>query len=169
MELGCCLFGNRAESPREEGVDKLTYLRTLSGSEKWIWQGGEALRSLGHAEEAAPIYHSKIIVLDYIFKRVSLVAQMVQNTLAMWETWVWSLGWEDPLVEGLATHSRQKPGRLQSMGSERVRQTTEQLTTSTYILTGSLGVFSRSTNVERERGETWGPWETEWKTDGFRD
>ena len=34
-----------------------------------------------------------------------LVAQMVQNLPAMWETWVQSLGWEDPLEEGMATHS----------------------------------------------------------------
>ena len=35
----------------------------------------------------------------------SLVAQMGKNLPAMWETWVWSLGWEDPLEEGMATHS----------------------------------------------------------------
>ena len=35
----------------------------------------------------------------------SLVAQMVKNPPAMQETWVWSLGWEDPLQEGMATHS----------------------------------------------------------------
>ena len=35
----------------------------------------------------------------------SLVAQAVKNLPAMWETWVWSLGWEDPLEEGMATHS----------------------------------------------------------------
>ena len=35
----------------------------------------------------------------------SLVAQMVKNPPAMWETWVWSLGWEDSLEEGMATHS----------------------------------------------------------------
>ena len=35
----------------------------------------------------------------------SLVAQLVKNPLAMWETWVQSLGWEDPLEEGKATHS----------------------------------------------------------------
>ena len=35
----------------------------------------------------------------------SLVAQMVKNPPAMWETWVRSLGWEDPLKEGMATHS----------------------------------------------------------------
>ena len=35
----------------------------------------------------------------------SLVTQMVKNLPAMWETWVQSLGWEDPLKEGMATHS----------------------------------------------------------------
>ena len=37
--------------------------------------------------------------------RASLVAQLVKNTPAMWETWVRSLGWEDPLEKGKATHS----------------------------------------------------------------
>ena len=35
----------------------------------------------------------------------SLMAQMVQNPPAIWESWVRSLGWEDPLQEGMATHS----------------------------------------------------------------
>ena len=35
----------------------------------------------------------------------SLVAQLVKNLPAMLETWVQSLGWEDPLEEGMATHS----------------------------------------------------------------
>ena len=43
--------------------------------------------------------------------------------------WIWSLGWEDPLVEGMATHSNllawripwtEEPGELQSIGSQRV-------------------------------------------------
>jgi len=55
---------------------------------------------------------------------------MVKNPPAMWETWVQSLGWEDPLEEGMATHSgilawgipqTEEPGGLQSMGSQRVR------------------------------------------------
>ena len=33
------------------------------------------------------------------------MAQTVKNLPAMWETWVQSLGWEDPLEEGMATHS----------------------------------------------------------------
>ena len=47
---------------------------------------------------------------------------------AMWETWVGSLGWEDPLEEGMATHTSilawgipwtEKPGGLQFMGLQR--------------------------------------------------
>ena len=40
-----------------------------------------------------------------ICARTSLVAQMVKNLPAMRETWVQSLDWEDPLEEGMATHS----------------------------------------------------------------
>ena len=39
------------------------------------------------------------------FSWASLVAQLVKNLPAMWETWVWSLGWEDLLEKGTATHS----------------------------------------------------------------
>ena len=38
--------------------------------------------------------------------QASLVAQLVKNLSAMWETWVQSLGWEDPLEKGTASHSR---------------------------------------------------------------
>ena len=57
----------------------------------------------------------------------SLVTQMLKNTPAVWETWVQSLDWEDPLEKGMATHSRilawripwtEKPDRLQFMGSQ---------------------------------------------------
>ena len=37
--------------------------------------------------------------------RASLVAQLVKNPPAVWETWVRSLGWEDPLEKGMTTHS----------------------------------------------------------------
>ena len=39
------------------------------------------------------------------FDRASLVAQLVKNPLALQETWVRSLGWEDPLEKGKASHS----------------------------------------------------------------
>ena len=59
----------------------------------------------------------------------SLVAQLVKTLPAMWETWVQSLGWEDPLEKEMAAHSSilawripwmEEPGGLQSMGSQRV-------------------------------------------------
>ena len=61
---------------------------------------------------------------------VSLVAQMVKRLPTMRDTWVQPLGWEDPLEKDIATHSSifawkipwtEDPGRLQSMGSQRVR------------------------------------------------
>ena len=55
----------------------------------------------------------------------SLVAQLVKKLPAMRETWVQSLGWEDPLENGKATHSSLLACRIQwtvqSMGSQRVR------------------------------------------------
>ena len=59
----------------------------------------------------------------------SLVAQTVKHLPTMRETWVQSLGWEDPLEKEMATHSStlawkipwsEEPGRLQSMESQRV-------------------------------------------------
>ena len=47
-----------------------------------------------------------------IFTQASLVAQIVKNPLAMWETWVQSLSWEDPLEEGMATHSSNLAWRI---------------------------------------------------------
>ena len=61
--------------------------------------------------------------------QASLVAQMVKNLSAVQETWVRSLGQEDPLEKEMATHSStldweipwmEEPGRLQSMESQRV-------------------------------------------------
>ena len=62
----------------------------------------------------------------------SLVAQLVKNLLAMWETWVWSLGWEDPLEKGKAIHSSILAWRISwtvwSMGSQRVGHDSATLT-----------------------------------------
>ena len=55
----------------------------------------------------------------------SLVAQLVKNPPAMLETWVQSLGWEDPLEKGKVTHSSILAWRIswtvKSMGLQRVR------------------------------------------------
>ena len=54
---------------------------------------------------------------------------MVERLSTMWETWVRSLGWQDPLEKEMATHSStiawkipwmEEPGRLESMGLQRV-------------------------------------------------
>ena len=50
-----------------------------------------------------------IIGGDLISLGASLEAQMVKNLPAMQETWVRSLGWEDPLEKGKATHSERLP------------------------------------------------------------
>ena len=59
------------------------------------------------------------------FSWASLVAQWVKNLPAMQEPWVRSLGWEDPMEKGMATHFSilawripwaEEPGELQSMG-----------------------------------------------------
>ena len=70
-------------------------------------------------------------LLKYVFIRTSLVAYMVKHLPTMLETQVWSLGWEDPLEREMAIHFStlawkipwtEEPGRLQSMGSQRVGQ-----------------------------------------------
>ena len=77
------------------------------------------------------LYH--YCILEYIFEinlKHVLVAQMINNLPAMQETWVWSLGWEDPLEKGMATHSSilvwripwtEETGGLQSAGLHRVK------------------------------------------------
>ena len=64
-----------------------------------------------------------------MYERASLVAQRVKRLPAVWETWVQSLGQEDPLQKEMAAHSsilawkipwKEEPSRLQSMGSQRV-------------------------------------------------
>ena len=69
-----------------------------------------------------------LFILLYLF-RTSLVAQMIKNLPAMRETQVWSLGWEDPLEDGMATHSSilawripwtEETGGLQSMSCKEL-------------------------------------------------
>ena len=79
--------------------------------------------------------HRVLGTKGWIWERVcpwacaSQVAQLIKNLPAMQETQIWSLGWEDPLEKDMATHSSilawripwtEEPGRLQSMGLQRV-------------------------------------------------
>ena len=74
--------------------------------------------------------HNILLLLHSIEEGASLVAQTIKNLPAMQETWDGSLGWDDPLEEDTITHSSilawripwiKEPGRLLSMGSQKVR------------------------------------------------
>ena len=80
-----------------------------------------------------------------LIRMTSLVTHIIKNTSAMQETWVQSLGWEDLLEKGMAIHLSilpwripqiEEPGRLQSIGWQSVRDTTERL--SLYMWKTSL-------------------------------
>ena len=79
---------------------------------------------------------------------VPLVAQRLKRLPGMWETRVQSLGWEDPLEKEMATHSstlawripwKKEPGRLQSMGSQRVGTQLSNFTFTFFLLIQNLG------------------------------
>ena len=78
----------------------------------------------------------------------SPVAQLVKNPPAMWETWVWSLGWEDPLKVEMVTHSSILAGESHgqrslagySPWSLKVSETTEWLSLS--FLERQKGAFN---------------------------
>ena len=119
------LMLGKIEGRRRRGQQRM---RWLDGSGRWwrtgkpdVWQcmGSQNWTRLSDWTELS----------DWTTPRASLVAQKVKNLPAMQETWVWSLGWEDPLEKGMATHSSilvwripwtEEPARLQSMGSQRL-------------------------------------------------
>ena len=57
----------------------------------------------------------------------SLIAPLIKNPPAMWETWVQSLGWEDPLEKEKATHSSILAWRIPWTWGHKELDTTEQL------------------------------------------
>ena len=79
--------------------------------------------------ELTLLFLGKLFVNCIVSLKISLVAQVVKNQSKIRETWVRSLGREDPLGQEIAIHSStiawkipwtEEPGRLQSMGSQRV-------------------------------------------------
>ena len=99
--------------------------------------------------------------LQYLW--ASLVTQLVKNPPPMRETWVPSLGEEDPLEKGMATHSSllawripwtEESGRPQSMGSQRVR---DDWVTFTFKVNG-LQLYPCLTHLNCYRSET-GRWQ----------
>ena len=99
-----------------------------------IWRS-EASRVSSYWNNLDAIDHLKEEKPFFFFNNLedfgaSLVAQTVKNMPVVQETCVWSLGWEDPPEEGMASHCHilawripwtEEPSRLQSMGSQRVR------------------------------------------------
>ena len=105
------------EDPLEKGM--ATHSSVTAWRSPWTEEPGR-LQSVGLQR----VGHSLAI------EQGSLVAQRLKRLPGMRETWVRSLGREDPLEKEMATHSstlawripwREGPGRLQSMGSQRVR------------------------------------------------
>ena len=97
-----------------------------------------------------PVHHQ---LQEFTQTLTSLVAQTVKRLSTMRETRVRSLGWEDPLEKEMAIHSRtiawkipwaEEPGRLQSMGSQRVRHdwATSLHFTSAVLSKCCIGLFS---------------------------
>ena len=88
--------------------------------------GKESSCSAGNPGSIPGLERSTGEEIDYTFQYAwaSLVAQLVKNLPAIQETWVPSLGWEDPLKKGKATHSSILVWRiswtLQFMGSQRI-------------------------------------------------
>ena len=76
---------------------------------------------------------------------------MVKHLSTVRETWVQSLGWEDPLEKEMAIHSStiawripwtEEPGRLQSMGSQRVRIQLSDFTFTFHVILSKLASVS---------------------------
>ena len=76
--------------------------------------------------QASYFKEGKLFVFKYLV--AFLGAQMVKNLPAIWDTWVQSLGWDDPLEKEIAAHSsilpgqspwKEEPGGLQSMEFQR--------------------------------------------------
>ena len=94
-----------------------------------LWASARVTPALPHTWRGTDTETSLLVLGTGPSLRAFLVAQMVQNPPAMWETWVRSLGWEDPLEKGMAAHTSilawripwtEESGGLQCMGSQRV-------------------------------------------------
>ena len=89
--------------------------------------------------------------------QASLVAQTIKHLPTMSETWIRSLGWEDPLEKEMATHSStlawkipwmEEPGGLQSMESQRVRHNWATSLLSFFLCCHTKGLSYRSTEEQ---------------------
>ena len=109
-------FSRGSSQPRDQ-----TQVSLITGRFFTIWATREALVRVNNAAMNMNITN--------IYGHAFLVAQRLKRLPAMQETWVWSLGWKDPLEKEMATHSSilawripwmEEPGGLKSTGSQRV-------------------------------------------------
>ena len=73
----------------------LGFLGSSAGKES-AYNAGDHCLNPGSGKSPA-----EVIGYPLQYSWASMVAQMVKNPSAMWETWVWSLGWEDPLESAI--------------------------------------------------------------------
>ena len=127
----------------------LFYCISLYYNPMFIFQQETAIK-INISSDARRTEKYRYLGSDYciskVFYRASLMAQKVKNLPAMQKTQVWTLGWEDPLEKEMVTHSNilawkipwmEEPGRLQFMGSQKVRH---NWATNTHFLKG-LGLI----------------------------
>ena len=93
---------------KNTGVNSHTHLQGIfptQGSNLGLLYFRQFLYQLNHQRRFQGAKTAVICYTALEHIRASLVAQLVKNLPAMWETWFPSLGWEDPLEKGKATHS----------------------------------------------------------------
>ena len=98
------------------------------------------------------VFHIFVLFGDHLGEWTSLVAQRLKCLPPMWETRVWSLGRDNPLEKEMVTHSSilawripwtEKPGRLQSTGSQRVGHNwVTSLHLEIWVPINTTGIFS---------------------------
>ena len=83
------------------------HLLSLPATRSWLFHSlPTSVRLTDHCTSSITATSNTIPFNKHsVFSRASLVCQTVKNPPAIQETWVQSLGWEDPLEEGMATHS----------------------------------------------------------------
>ena len=105
--------------------DRLEICESLRALDELFWEDASTHMSSFLQWEMGAEFQAATYQLTLIFSApgASLVTQKVKNLPVMQETWVWSLGREDPLEKGIPTHSgillAESPG--QTKGSQRVR------------------------------------------------
>ena len=126
MEGGCVLwiYGNEPQGPSSNQDEESLFLTPFFTNKMGFPESAVAKESACNAGDPGSIPESgrsagegRGYPLQYW---ASLVAQMVKRLPAMRETWVRSLGWEDPLEKGKAAHSSILAWSVQSVESQRV-------------------------------------------------